>query len=79
MKAGITCPACKKGKLKKFYSSSTIIVFTCTNCDKTMTGKTVAGEIIELAIPGMAIITGSIGILSFFDIDSFEDLVDLLN
>lgn len=79
MKAGVTCPACKSGKLKNFHSTKMMVIMTCTKCDKTMTIKSKAGELSELIIPGVAVLTGSIAVLNFFGIHNAEELLDLFD
>ncbi len=73
------CPACKKGKLRAFDTSPTLVVFTCSYCDKTTTAKTMGGKIIEVVVPGVTTVTGAIAILSFFGIDNIDDLINRLS
>lgn len=72
------CPACKKGNLILFDDSPTVSTFTCTICDKLITVKTSFGKIIEVAIPGVTVITGGIAILHFLGVENVSDLISTI-
>lgn len=81
-KEGMRCPACKKGKLQIFESTSTLKTLVCSQCSKTIFVKTTFGkikEVSEVVVPGVLMIGAAIPILEFFGIEDMHDLIDHLD
>jgi hypothetical protein len=62
-----------------FDPSPTLSTYTCTSCDKIITVKTKFGKIVEVAVPGVAVVTGGIAILDFLGVEDFGDLIDMIS
>lgn len=78
MKAAQVCRACKKGRLFVCDRSPTLTILECKKCGQLTTLKTSFGKITEVAVPGMAAVTGTITILGFLEVDNIDDLLGIL-
>jgi hypothetical protein len=54
-------------------------MFTCTSCDKIITAKSKFGKILELTVPGVAAITGTIAVLHFLGVNDLDELIDAVS
>lgn len=75
----VICPACKKGHLAPFDVTATSVILTCDNCSVITTAKTKGGELVELALPGVAVVVGTYAILEFLGLEDPDELMDLFD
>lgn len=74
----LNCLACKVGTLRIFDETPTMITFTCTHCDKTMTAKTQEGKIQEIVVPGITKSSGVAAVLKVLGIADMDALVEMV-
>ena len=75
----LKCPYCSSVELSTFESTATMKTLICQACKKSVVVKTGMGQVLEVAAPGLGVVTGAAAILAFFNIHNINELLDALD